>query len=62
MEHSNYSAAVKIGNITLYEPLLDPFGPYYFFPPHCYARTNRYASPYIAYVYQGNQIEKDILD
>ena len=55
MQHNNYTPAIEAPVIgTVYEPLVDPLGPYYFFPPHCYQKTNRYVSPIIAYIPNGN--------
>jgi hypothetical protein len=63
MQHNNYTPAISFPVLgTVYEPLVDPIGPYYFFPPHCYARTNRYVSPIVAYIPNGNQIEKDMIE
>ena len=55
LEFANYSAAITAPGVgTLYQPLIDPFGPFYLQPPHCYARRNRYGSPLIAYIPQNN--------
>lgn len=63
MEHTTYLAAVEVPGVgRIYEPLIDPLGPYYFFPPHCYERKNRYNSPVIAYIPSGNQIEQDMVE
>lgn len=63
LEFANYSAAISAPVVgTLYSPLIDPFGPFYFFPPHCYERKNRYNSPIVAYIPQGNQIESDMIE
>jgi hypothetical protein len=49
-------------------PVLDPLGPYLFYPPHCYVTDNdkktrnKYSSPVIGYVRNGNQIEQDMVD
>ena len=62
LEFSNYSTAVDVPGVgTLYSPLIDPIGPYYFYPPHCYEKKNRYNSPVVAYIPQGNQIEADMI-
>lgn len=51
MEHNTYFPAVDIPSVgTVYEPLIDPLGPFYFFPPHCYERKNGYSSPIVAYI------------
>ena len=62
LEFANYTPAVQVDPLgTLYTPLLDPISPYYFWAPHCYTTNKRYASPKIAYIEQGNQIEKDMI-
>ena len=49
-----------------YLPMLDFFGPYSFFPSHCYPGSQdgrlRYNSPVIAYVKTGSSVETDIID
>jgi hypothetical protein len=32
MDYSNYSAVISPGGFSLYTPLLDPLGPYFFYP------------------------------
>ena len=60
-------------NIQGYLPLRDPFGPFFFFPKHCYPReekrsksglseATRYNSPVIAYVRTGASVEQDIVE
>ena len=62
-------ATLKI-DIKGYMPLRDPFGPYFFFPKHCYPEgvggksldeATQYNSPVIAYVKTGSSIERDII-
>ena len=66
--HAYDLEALEIGvPIRTYIPVLDPLGPYLFYPPHCYqgenaAKRRRYSSPVIAYVRNGNQIEEDLVD
>ena len=54
--------------VRTYVPLLDPLGPYLFYPPHCYQskrkieRHLRFNSPIIAYIKNGNTIEQDLID
>ena len=54
-----------------YFPLIDPFGPYAFYPEHCYPDGvgkpgiedyGKYNSPIIAYIRTGSDIEDDIID
>ena len=35
LSYTEYSAATEVGDQFVYNPFLDPFSPYYFFPPHC---------------------------
>jgi len=45
-----------------YNPQFDIYGPYNFFPSHCYkTKPGKYASPVIAYIKTGNSIEEDML-
>ena len=55
-----------------YLPVRDPFGPYFFFPEHCYPNSEttdksgiqevtQYNSPVIAYVRTGASVEQDIV-
>ena len=45
-----------------YMPLVDPAGPFFFFPPHCHPKDgDRWHSPLIGYFKHGNQIEVDII-
>ena len=38
-----------------YVPLMDPTGPYFFFPPHCHPKDNKlWDSPIIGYFSEGN--------
>jgi len=38
-----------------YSPLMDPMGPYFFYPQHCFStNADMYNSTVIAYVKQGN--------
>ena len=49
--YTEYKPAFKSGNQVLYNPLIDPLGPYYFFPPHCFQTSSkRFSSPIIAYI------------
>ena len=50
---------------------MDPQGPYYFFPSHCYPNgvggdkvedATKYNSPVIAYIKTGSSIEDDVVD
>lgn len=60
MKHSDYVATVDLDNTTsFYNPMLDPLGPFYFFPSNCYGNKLAYYSPVIAYVATGNQVEED---
>ena len=46
-------------------PLLDFFGPYAFFPKHCYPDENqlqRYNSPVIAVIRTGASMEEDVVE
>ena len=61
MDYTEYMGKVDIQGQSIYEPLLDPIGPFFFFPDHCYKRNNRFGSPIIAYVGQDNQIERDMI-
>lgn len=61
MQYNNYISMIELQNQAIYEPLLDPLGPLYFFPDHCKERSNRFGSPIIAYVAQDNQIESDMI-
>lgn len=54
-----------------YFPLIDPLGPYAFFPDHCYPdgvgekdieSISKYNSPNIAIIKTGSSIEDDIID
>ena len=64
---------VEVANVNMvgYLPLRDIFGPYFFFPSHCYPSTKdeselsqatRYNSPVVAYVKTGASVEQDIVD
>lgn len=61
MQNSDYTAVIESFGLDLYEPLLDPLGPYYFFPPHCITDDFQVMSPYIAYIDNGNQITRDMI-
>jgi len=46
-----------------YNPQFDVYGPYNYFPAHCYKTvTGKYASPVIAYIKTGSAIEEDMLE
>lgn len=45
-----------------YISFMDPLGPYFFYPQHCYSNDeDMYNSTVIAYIKQGNQIEEDLI-
>ena len=63
MKFSNYSSLIGFNETeSFYSPLVDPLGPYYFYPPHCYNKDSDKKSPIVAYVSEGNQIETDIVE
>lgn len=63
MKFTNYSSVIEINETeSFYSPLIDPLGPYYFYPPHCFNDAKKDTSPIIAYVFEGNQIEKDVVE
>ncbi len=71
-ELSDYITVETINlDVVGYFPLIDPFGPYALFPPHCYPdgvgksdieNIAKYNSPNIAYVKTGSSIEGHVID
>lgn len=55
MRYANYTNY----NNSVYVPLLDPLGPYLFFPPQCYATegSGKFSSPIIGFIQTGSQLE-----
>ena len=61
---------IKLDSITggstmkTYMPLLNIYGPYFFYPPHCHPRndTSRFHSPVIGVFKNHNEIEDDIIN
>ena len=49
--------------LMTYTPLLNIYGPYFFYPPHCHpgAGTQRFHSPIIGIFRNNNEIEEDII-
>jgi hypothetical protein len=68
MQHADYIALLETedtgdGNTTkLFNPFLDFMGPLYLFPSNCWSNELMYHSSAIAYIKQGNQIERDVVD
>jgi len=64
---TRFSKATNLSSFDHYMPVVDPLGPYLFYPAQCQASSEwirigrKYRSPLIAYVRQGNQIEQDII-
>lgn len=63
-----FTKATGLRTLDSYLPVVDPYGPYLFYPSQCQATTEqvsigrKYRSSLIAYVRQGNSIENDIID
>ena len=49
--------------LLTYTPLLNIYGPYFFYPPHCHpsAGTGRFHSPIIGVFRNHNEIEDDVI-
>jgi hypothetical protein len=70
MFYTNYTntKASVTSKASSYIPVVDPYGPYLFYPSQCQsnegliAAGRKYRAPVIAYIKQGNQIEEDIVD
>jgi hypothetical protein len=64
---ARFTNKTDLFEINTYLPLVDPMGPYLFYPSQCYSTQfdvdhgKKYRSPLIAYIKQGNQIEEDII-
>ena len=48
----------------VYVPVLDIFGPYFFYPPHCKPRSKDklYESPIIGVFKNDNQVQRDVIN
>ena len=63
MEFTDYAQRVDVGVTKVYTPYADIAGPLFFFPPHCYSKSDlEYESPIIAIVRNGNSIEDDVAE
>jgi hypothetical protein len=50
MNHTDYISNLKFQSADFYNPLIDPLGPFYFFPPNCFGKFVNYNSPIVGYI------------
>ena len=62
MVHSDYISVLnkEADDGAIYNPFLDPLGPFYMFPTNCFGKELAAYSPIIAFVDNGSKIGEDI--